>query len=55
MNLIEKTVKRVRLSFVDSQPTEMMLPLFLGIAVLASSLYVIRIKHHSRTMTTEIE
>lgn len=55
MNFIEKTIARIRLSLIDSQPTQMMFPLFLGIAVLASSLYVVRIKHHSRTLTTEIE
>lgn len=55
MNLLERSYKRIRLSLIDSQPTQMMLPLFLGIAVLASSLHVVRIKHDSRSLTTEIE
>lgn len=55
MNIVDKTLTRIRLMFIDSQPTQMMLPLFLAIAVMGSSLYVVRIKHNSRSLTTEIE
>lgn len=55
MNLVQRTLKRIRLAMVDSPPTGLMLPLFLGVAVLGSALSAIRIKHDSRSLTTEIE
>lgn len=47
--------QRFRLALMESRPTGLMVPLVLSLLVIASALYAIRIKHESRSLTTEVE
>lgn len=45
----------VRYALAESHPRGLLLPLLLGVLVLASALSVIRVKHENRALTTDIE
>ena len=54
--MIQRIWQRIRLAAIESRPaTGLMLPLVLSLLVVASALYVIRVKHDNRSLTTEIE
>lgn len=53
--LAQRLLQRIQLALLESRPSGLMLSLMLAVLVLGSSLYVIRIKHDSRSLTTELE
>lgn len=48
--------QRIQLALVETRPsTGLLLPLVLSALVIGSALWAIRVKHESRSLTTEIE
>lgn len=55
MNLLKRPWQRLRLALVESRPSGLVVPLMLSLLVVLSALYAIRVKHESRSLTTELE
>ncbi|MGQ0621476.1 MAG: cell division protein FtsL [Panacagrimonas sp.] len=52
--ILRRWLDEVRFALDESPPSSLLLPLALGVLVLASALGVIRVKHENRALTTEI-
>lgn len=50
-----RAFETLRLALAESRPSGLFVPLMLGLLVLVSALWVVRVKHDNRTLTTELE